>query len=123
MNMAMILGILVFLYGVISSIFAIVTLLLRFRSIHGSGGSTSFPYTLIVIGFFKVFVRLLLMPPIGLILFFQGWRLDPILQFAFWLFAFVVLAESLTVDSARALAKLVKSKRVDAIIPVIIDVE
>ena len=55
------------------------------------------------------------MPPIGLILFFRV-EIRSHLAVTFWLFAFVVIAESLTVDSARALAKLVKSKRVDAII-------
>ena len=39
--------------------------------------------------------RLLLLPLCGGILFFQGWRLDPILQFGQFLLAFGLIAESL----------------------------
>ena len=38
--------------------------------------------------------RMIMLPICGLILFFQGWRLDPILQFGQFLLAFGVLFES-----------------------------
>ena len=43
--------------------------------------------------FFVLLVRLVLLPVVGSILFFQGWRLDPVLQFAFSLLAVAYLGE------------------------------
>ena len=43
--------------------------------------------------FLVLFARLLLLPLIGGIFFFQGWRLDPILQFGFFLLAAGYLSE------------------------------
>lgn len=43
--------------------------------------------------FMVLFARLLLLPLIGGIFFFQGWRLDPILQFGFFLLAAGYLSE------------------------------
>ena len=40
--------------------------------------------------------RLLLLPLIGGILFFQGWRLDPILQFSVFLFSIICVVEMIT---------------------------
>lgn len=37
-----------------------------------------------------------MLPICGLILFFQGWRLDPILQFAMFLLAIGIIFESAT---------------------------
>jgi hypothetical protein len=45
--------------------------------------------------FLTLFARLLLLPLIGGILFFQGWRLDPILQFGVFLLAAGYLSELL----------------------------
>jgi len=38
--------------------------------------------------------RIVMLPLCGLILFFQGWRLDPILQFAMFLLAIGIIFES-----------------------------
>ena len=46
--------------------------------------------------FLALFVRLLLLPLIGGILFFQGWRLDPILQFGVFFLAIGYLGELAT---------------------------
>ncbi len=43
--------------------------------------------------FFVLFSRLILLPLIGGIFFFQGWRLDPILQFGVFLLSIVYLSE------------------------------
>ena len=43
---------------------------------------------------FQSLGRLVVMPLCGGILFFQGWRLDPILQFGISLLVFVVIIES-----------------------------
>ncbi len=43
--------------------------------------------------FFVLFARLILLPLIGGIFFFQGWRLDPILQFGVFLLAIGYLSE------------------------------
>jgi len=43
--------------------------------------------------FLVLFARLLLLPLIGGIFFFQGWRLDPILQFGVFLLAAGYLSE------------------------------
>jgi hypothetical protein len=43
--------------------------------------------------FFVLFSRLILLPLIGGIFFFQGWRLDPILQFGVFLLAIGYLSE------------------------------
>ncbi len=45
---------------------------------------------------FQTLGRIVMLPLCGLILFFQGWRLDPILQFAMFLLAIGIVFESAT---------------------------
>ena len=90
LNWVSLVGILLFLYGIPAVPMGVVQLyfLLKRRD-HES------VVTLIKAGYtvFKVLGRLTLMPS-GAILFFQGWRLDPILQFVVTFLALGVVYES-----------------------------
>lgn len=53
--------------------------------------------TLVVVwNLLVLFSRTLLLPLIGGILFFQGWRLDPVLQFSIFLFSIGCVVEMIT---------------------------
>ena len=43
--------------------------------------------------FLCLFIRLIFLPMVGLLFFFQGWRLDPILQFGIFLLSLLYLSE------------------------------
>lgn len=43
--------------------------------------------------FLGLFARLFLLPMVGILFFFQGWRLEPILQFGIFLLALLYLSE------------------------------
>jgi len=90
LNWASIVGILLLLAalpGAVSAGFQIAFLLGRRKDTSGGVVLTT------VWRFLMLFARLLLLPLIGGILFFQGWRLDPILQFGVFLLAAGYLSE------------------------------
>ena len=43
--------------------------------------------------FLGLFARLFLLPTIGILFFFQGWRLDPLLQLGFFVLSLLYLSE------------------------------
>ena len=90
LNWASIVGVLLFLAalpGAVTAGFQVAFLL-------GRRNDTSGGVLLATVWrFWVLFARLLLLPLIGGILFFQGWRLDPILQFGFFLLAAGYLSE------------------------------
>lgn len=92
LNWASIVGILLLLAalpGAISAGFQIAFLL-------GRRKDTSTGIVLAAVWrFLMLFARLLLLPLVGGILFFQGWRLDPILQIGVFLLAAGYLSELL----------------------------
>lgn len=90
LNWASIVGILLFLAalpGAVTAGFQIAFLLGRRKDTTGG------VVLVTVWRFLMLFARLLLLPLIGGILFFQGWRLDPILQFGVFLLAAGYLSE------------------------------
>ena len=90
LNWAAIVGILLFLAalpGAVTAGFQIAFLLGRRKDTSGGIVLAT------VMRFLILFARLLLLPLIGGILFFQGWRLDPILQFGVFLLAAGYLSE------------------------------
>ena len=90
LNWASIVGILLFLAalpGAVAAGFQIAFLLDRRKDTSGVVVLAT------VWRFMMLFARLLLLPLIGGILFFQGWRLDPILQFGVFLLAAGYLSE------------------------------
>jgi len=90
LNWASIVGILLFLValpGAVTAGFQIAFLLGRRKDTFGGVVLAT------VWRFLMLFARLLLLPLIGGILFFQGWRLDPILQFGVFLLAAGYLSE------------------------------
>ena len=90
LNWAAIVGILLFLAafpGAVTAGFQIAFLLGRRKDTSGGVVLAT------VWRFLMLFARLLLLPLIGGILFFQGWRLDPVLQFGVFLLAAGYLSE------------------------------
>ena len=90
LNWAAIIGILLFLAafpGAVTAGFQIAFLLGRRKDTSGGVVLAT------VWRFLMLFARLLLLPLIGGILFFQGWRLDPLLQLGVFLLAAGYLSE------------------------------
>lgn len=90
LNWASIVGILLFLAalpGAVTAGFQVAFLLGRRKDTSGSVILAT------VWRFLVLFARLLLLPLIAGIFFFQGWRLDPILQFAVFLLSAGYLSE------------------------------
>lgn len=90
LNWASIVGIILFLAalpGAVAAGFSIAFLLGRRKDISGGVALAT------VWRFVTLFARLLLLPLIGGILFFQGWRLDGLLQFGVFLLAAGYLSE------------------------------
>ncbi len=90
LNWAAIVGILLFLAalpGAVTAGFQIAFLLGRRKDTSGGVVLAT------VWRFVMLFARLLLLPLIGGMLFFQGWRLDPVLQFGVFLLAAGYLSE------------------------------
>jgi hypothetical protein len=90
LNWASVVGILLFLAalpGAVTAGFQIAFLLGRRKD------TTESVVFATVWRFLMLFARLLLLPLIGGILFFQGWRLDPALQFGVFLLATGYLSE------------------------------
>ena len=92
LNWASIVGIFLLLAalpGAVTAGFQIAFLLGRRKDISGGVVLAT------VWRFLILFARLLLLPLIGGILFFQGWRLDPVLQFGVFLLSAGYLSELL----------------------------
>ena len=106
LNWASICGIILAIWGLIATPLAIALLVIFFqRNNRDSASIFSFIYILFVTPL-RVIGSLL----IGGILFFQGWRLDPILQFGMFGLVFLYLSES-AFACLRDLMKLLQSKR------------
>jgi len=73
--------------GSVAAGFQISFLLGRRKDISGSVIAAT------VWRFLGLFARLFLLPMVGIVFFFHGWRLDPILQFGIFLLAILYLSE------------------------------
>ena len=91
LNWSSIIGILLFLYGVLTAPLAIAQIFFILQR-RADTSPAVIAKTIIVL--MQAIGRLLLLPLCGGILFFQGWRLDPILQFGQMLLALGIIFES-----------------------------
>ena len=106
LNWASICGIILAIWGLIASPLAIALLVIFLRSnTRDSNGIFKIIYT-----FFQTPLRVIGSLFVGGILFFQGWRLDPILQFGIICLVFLYISES-AFACLRDLVKLLQSKK------------
>ena len=93
LNWASIVGIMLFAWGTFAGVLAIPQIIFNLQK-RSDATSAVIGKTLLII--FQGLGRLIALPLCGLILFFQGWRLDPILQFEQFLLAIGIVLESST---------------------------
>ena len=91
LNWASIIGIILFSWGVFAGVLAIPQIIFNLQK-RSDTTPAVIGKTLLII--FQGLGRLIGLPLCGLILFFQGWRLDPILQFGQFLLAIGIVFES-----------------------------
>ena len=91
LNWASIVGIILFLWGIFAGVLAVPQIIFNLQK-RSDATSAVIGKTLLII--FQGLGRLIALPLCGLILFFQGWRLDPILQFGQFLLAIGIVFES-----------------------------
>jgi len=92
MNWASLLGVLLLFYGLATAPLSIVQIFFALQRRADLSPSVMVKTMLILI---QGVGRLVMLPLCGALLFFQGWRLDPILQFAQFLLALGVVVESM----------------------------
>tara|TARA_B100000965_G_C18913666_1_gene465694 strand:- start:44 stop:403 length:360 start_codon:yes stop_codon:yes gene_type:complete len=90
LNWASTLGLLIFLWGIPAAILGIAQL---FFVLNKTADNSTAIISKAILIIFQSMGRILL-PIAGSILFFQGWRLDPILQLAFFVIGLSVILES-----------------------------
>ena len=93
LNWASIVGIILFSWGAFAGVLAIPQIIFNLQK-RSDPTPAVVGKTLLII--FQGLGRLIALPLCGLILFFQGWRLDPILQFGQFLLAIGIVFESST---------------------------
>ena len=93
LNWASIVGIMLILWGIPSGILGFFQLFFVLQR-RADTSPAVIAKTIFIV--FQSLGRLLMLPLVGGILFFQGWRLDPILQFGAFLLALGVIFESCT---------------------------
>ena len=105
LNWASICGIILAFFGLITAPLAITQLVIFFQNENKDTYSILKLIYLIIITPLRVIGSLF----IAYILFFQGWRLDPILQFGMFVLIFMYLSEA-AFGFLRDLVKLVQSR-------------
>ena len=91
LNWASCVGLIVCVYGLATAPLAIAQI---FFTLQRRADTSPAVIAKSVIFFFQAFGRLIGLPLAGLILFFQGWRLDPILQFGQFILSIGIIFES-----------------------------
>ena len=91
LNWASIVGLLVFVYGLATAPLAFAQIFFTLQR-RADTSPTVISKTLIL--FFQALGRGIGLPLVGGIMFFQGWRLDPILQFSQFILAVGIIFES-----------------------------
>ena len=107
LNWASICGIVLAIWGLISAPLAIAQILLFLKKNKKDDTTTVLKIIYIFLVTPLRFIGSLL---VGGILFFQGWRLDPILQFGMFVLIFLYLSEA-AFGFIRDLVKLLQSRR------------
>ena len=105
LNWGSIFGIMFILWGLIASPLAVAQLIIFLESSNRDNTSILKIIYILILTPIRVLGSLF----VGSILFFQGWRLDPILQFGIFVLTFMYLSES-AFGFLRDLVKLLKSK-------------
>ena len=105
-NWASIVGILLAIWGLISAPLAITQIVMFLNK--NTKDSTSILKIIYI--FLVTPLRFIGSFLVGGILFFQGWRLDPILQFGMFVFIFMYLSEA-AFGCLRDVVKLLQSRR------------
>ena len=91
LNWASIVGLLMFLYGLATAPLGVAQI---FFVLQRRADTSPAVITKTLILVFQAVGRLIGLPLVGVIMFFQGWRLDPILQFSQFILAFGIIFES-----------------------------
>ena len=91
LNWASIVGLLMFLYGLATVPLGVAQI---FFVLQRRADTSPAVITKTLILVFQAVGRLIGLPLVGIIMFFQGWRLDPILQFSQFILAFGIIFES-----------------------------
>ena len=110
LNWASIVGFVLAIWGLISAPFAIAQIVVFLQTNSNDSNSNDSSSILKIIYIFLVTpLRFLGSLFVGGILFFQGWRLDPILELGMFVFIFMYLAEA-AFGFLRDIVKLLKSR-------------
>jgi hypothetical protein len=114
LNWASIIGLILFFYGVLTAPLAIAQIffILQRRS---DTSPAVIAKTIIVL--MQAAGRFFLLPICGGILFFQGWRLDPVLQFGQFILAFGIIFESAPSIASDYQKWRFRTGRANAVIP------
>ena len=91
LNWASIVGLLVFVYGLAAAPLAFSQI---FFTLQRRADTSPAVIVKTLILFVQAFGRAIGLPVVGFIMFFQGWRLDPILQFSQFMLAMGIIFES-----------------------------
>ena len=91
LNWASICGIILAIYGIPAGLMGVVQLFFVLQRRANTSTALIIKSIFLV---FQSFGRLIMLPLSGGILFFQGWRLDPVLQFCIFLIVLGIIFES-----------------------------
>ena len=91
LNWTSIVGLLMFFYGLATAPLGVTQI---FFVLQRRADTSPAVITKTVMLVFQAFGRLIALPLVGVIMFFQGWRLDPILQVSQFILAFGIIFES-----------------------------
>lgn len=114
LNWASIIGLILFFYGVLTAPLAIAQI---FFILQRRADTSPAVIAKTVVVFMQALGRFLILPVCGGILFFQGWRLDPILQFGQFLLAAGIIFETAPSIASDYQKWRFRTGRANAVIP------
>jgi len=114
LNWASVVGLLVFLYGLATAPLGVAQI---FFVLQRRADASPAVITKALVLIFQAVGRLIGLPLVGLILFFQGWRLDPILQFGQFILVIGVVFESAPSIASDCQKWRNRTGRANAVIP------
>ena len=116
LNWTSIVGLLIFFYGILTAPVAIAQIFFILRR-RADTSPAVIAKTIIVL--IQAAGRFLLLPVCGGILFFQGWRLDPLLQLGQFILAIGIIFESAPSVVSDYQKWRFRTSRANAVIPVL----
>ena len=114
LNWASIVGLILFFYGVLTAPLAIAQI---FFILQRRADTSPAVIAKTVVVLMQALGRFFILPVCGGILFFQGWRLDPILQFGQFLLAAGIIFESAPSVASDYIKWRSRTGRAHAVIP------